>query len=689
MPRALRAALTAVACAAAGLALAPATSAAAGGPSVLLAFLPAAAPTTGHPRPDRLLRAFAAQPALDFGLLSATQGNYSPEQELLDVTQGIRVSPTAYRPNLPRPLRLVASGGRGRGRIAGWRAAVHRAHGAPASISPGRLASSIPGGAAYVGMKGGSHLPAVAAAGRGGTVAAVSLGSEATVVARAQAQLRAHRLVVADLPGPTARAMRDLDALLAARQPGELVIATQTPPAGRVLQLLPVAIARGGRGGRGLTSDSTHRDGVVTAIDFAPTVLRHLGRDVPDTMTGARLRPADRVSPGDLEGLRTRYSHIAPRRIRTLEGLLAACALLLAACALAGRLRAGLRIVGLTFLWLPTMVLLPGWLDPSRTVVEALLVAVPAIAVAALTDRLVPWPRAPIVPAAVTLGVYLVDLATGSNLITLSLLGPNPRAGARFYGIGNELEPALPILLFVGLAALMTGRERSRELAGVFLGSGLVLALAVGSGLLGADVGGVITCSVGAAVAAMLMMPGGVPLRVAVALFVVVPVVAVAALALLDLVSGANSHFARNVLEAHGSVNVWQTIERRYEFAYHALLRGKMPFAFGLSVLAVAAALLYRHRIYGRLPGPAWRAALAGGLGAGIAGALTNDSGPLLFVVAVFVLGVVTAYLHGTSRPWAATATLGGSTASADPPGPGGPVPAGVSAGEMLKPQSP
>ena len=56
MPRALRAGLTAVACMAAVLGLAPATPAAAdGGPSVLLAFLPAAAPTTGHERPDVLV----------------------------------------------------------------------------------------------------------------------------------------------------------------------------------------------------------------------------------------------------------------------------------------------------------------------------------------------------------------------------------------------------------------------------------------------------------------------------------------------------------------------------------------------------------------------------------------------------------------------------------------------------------
>src|SRR4051812_27996632 len=227
MPRALRAGLAAVACMAAMPLLAPVSPAAAdGGPSVLLAFLPAAAPTARHERPDRLLRAFAARPSLDVGLLSATQGNYSPEQELLDITQGIRVSPTAYRPNLPVPLRLIPSGQGGR--IDGWRAAVRRAHRAPASIRPGLLASSIPSGAAYVGVTGGPHLPAVAAARRGGTVAAVSIGPASTVVARAQTAASTHRLVVVDLPSPTGLALRYLDGLLAAREPDELAIATQT-----------------------------------------------------------------------------------------------------------------------------------------------------------------------------------------------------------------------------------------------------------------------------------------------------------------------------------------------------------------------------------------------------------------------------------------------------------------------------
>jgi hypothetical protein len=47
---------------------------------------------------------------------------------------------------------------------------------------------------------------------------------------------------------------------------------------------------------------------------------------------------------------------------------------------------------------------------------------------------------------------------------------------------------------------------------------------------------------------------------------------------------------------------------------------------------------------------PAWMAALAGGLAAGVLGSLVEDSGPVLLVVAVFALGCVTAYLWGRPR---------------------------------------
>jgi ABC-type uncharacterized transport system permease subunit len=43
----------------------------------------------------------------------------------------------------------------------------------------------------------------------------------------------------------------------------------------------------------------------------------------------------------------------------------------------------------------------------------------------------------------------------------------------------------------------------------------------------------------------------------------------------------------------------------------------------------------------------AWTAVLAGGLTAGVVGSLSEDSGPVLLVVAVFVLGCVASYLWG------------------------------------------
>jgi hypothetical protein len=631
----------------------------------LLVFVPGPAPANGIPvAPDPLLRALERRPGLAVGLMGPTQGRYSPEQALLDITQGARMSPTAYRPPDPPRLGSLVIFGRDHARnvsIPGWSAAVHRAATAPGDIRPGRLASAVPGGTGFVAGDSGRSLDLVAAADRRGRVAEVSLGPIATVALRGRALLRRHPLVVVSLPPPPPAALRALDSLLAARKPGELVIAVQSPPEIDSLQPLPIAVAGPGTGGHGITSDTTRTRGVIAGIDLLPTILRHLGRPIPGAVAGQPIELDERRSAGDLEALRTRYSHIAPRRVRALAGLLTAWALLVAGLAAAGGragVRRGLRWGALAFVWAPAVVLLPSALDPRSAIVETAIVVVGAFALAVVTDRLLPWPRGPLAPAAAALAAYTADLAAGTHLINLSLLGPNPRSGARFFGIGNELEPALPILLFVGLAAAYGGRPRSRGMGAAFAGLGAVLAVVVGSGYLGADVGGVFTVSAGAAVAVVVVRPRGVTWG-ALAVAALVPVAAVALLALLDLVTGASSHFTRSVLKAEGGATFTEVVARRYDFALQALGRGLMPLITLAAVLAVAAGFAYRDRLYGRLPGPAWRGALAGGLAAGIAGALTNDSGPLLFVGAVFALGIVTAYLQGA--PLQPAAASGGA----------------------------
>jgi hypothetical protein len=311
---------------------------------------------------------------------------------------------------------------------------------------------------------------------------------------------------------------------------------------------------------------------------------------------------------------------------------------------IAGR-RRGVRIGALAWLWFLPVLLPLGALHPAR-LVEELGAGAIALALAALTDALVPWPRAPVVPAGIGVAAYIADLAAGSPLITGSLFGPNPLFGARFYGVGNELESTLPVLMLTAVAAALGAGPRSRGAALAFAGGGVVLALALGSGRLGADVGGVITVGAGTAVAVALAAPGRMTWR-RVAAVLAAPVVAVVALAALDLATGGDAHFTRTVLRADDRSALGDVIARRYELAFSVLERPAMLIMTPLALAFIVWAIRRRKALFQGVPGgERWQAALAGAAAAGVAGALFNDSGPLLLVFATFLTGWVVAYLQ-------------------------------------------
>jgi hypothetical protein len=609
---------------------------------VVLAFLPQG----GDDNPGPVLDRLEQRTRFALGLVSATQGRSSPEQMVLDVSSGSRTSRAVYDPSEPPPLQLVV-GGDGSGFIFGWSKALDRAESAPAGIEPGLLAGEIAGGAAYAGVAGRAHVEAAVAADRGGDVAAVSLGPAATLAARATELLRRHRLVVVGLP-TSHKGNAALDGLLRARRAGDLLIAVQTPPRARVPQLLPIGIV--GLGGNGLlTSQTTHLEGIVAGIDIPVTILRHLGRDVPGEVRGQEIREEGVRDAEALRAVEARLRVVSGRRTPVLGALAFSwLALVLALGFVADRrgVRAGMRIGALAFMWVPPVLLLTGWLAPSR-LGEMAIIVVASFGLAALTDRLVRWPRAPLVPAAVSIFAYCTDLVFGSPLIIRSLLGVNPRSGSRFYGLGNELESTLNALLLVGLGALLFGHRESRRAAAIIALAGAVFAVFVGAGQLGADVGGVITVGAGVAAAAIVMLPG-TPSRRLMALAALVPIAALASLALLDLVTGGDGHFTRTVLQADDAGSLWDVVKRRYTLAFNVLTAGAMPLIVVVGVLGVAYALRYRERIYAPLRGsPSYRAALIGGLTASIVGALTNDSGPMLFIFGVVVLTCTTAYVRG------------------------------------------
>ena len=639
-------------------------------PTALIALLPV---DLDQPPPGVLRPSVAAlidgHPELALGMVSATQSGYSPQQALLDISAGTRTSRGTYSPTEPPEMSLLAIpppdpvrlDAVPTGLIVNWLAAVSRAESAPADIVPGLLASSIPGRAGYAGIVGESNQQALVAATRAGVVRSVSLGRGDDVAVRARTLLRRNRLVVALLP-PGYDGDRQLDQLIAARRPGELLIAMEDPPPFTGPQLLWAGIAGLGPADAGFTSATTHIDGVVAAIDVLPTILRHLGRPVPDAVRGQPIRIAGARDADALRALDERLSAVGSRRIPALETfLLTWLGVVLLAGILRDRqgVRFGLRIGGLALMWLPALLLLSAALAPSEQA-ELFLIAGGSFALALATDRLLPWPRGPAVPTCVALVAYTVDLANHSHLVIRSLLGPSPRSGSRFYGLGNELEIALTIVLLVGLAALLRSRGRTRGNALAFALGGVALAAVVGSGRLGADVGGIFTIAGGAAVATLLLLPGGVTRR-ALALAVLAPLAGLAALAVLDLATSGDGHFTRTVL--HGSASdQLNTFQRRYELAWSIVSNGFAPLLTLLCALAVAYALVHRDRVYTTIRGDAvWRAALGGGLAAAISGSLFNDSGPMLLFIGIVALTFVTAYLRNppgapAARPWAANA---------------------------------
>ncbi len=584
---------------------------------------------------------------LSVGIMSATQGTYARSQLLLDITQGARVAASAYPHDRPPPLSLSPSGTGGL--IDGWRAALARAEAAPQLLRPGLLAAQIPGGAGYAGIAGSDDLDAVAAADRGGRVAGISLGDARTLLARVAALRASKRFVVADLPA-SREGLADLRALSTARTPGELLLVVERAPDRQGYELLWVAAGGlAGGGARELRSQTTDERGLIAAIDLAPTILRQLAlTPLPPDMRGEPIETDGALDSASLRALMSRLHVIAGRRLKALGFLLLAWTLMLLLTARSSRGRRwAMRAGALGVLWAPVAVLIPAALEPGAAV-EYTIIELACMALGALTDLLLPWPRAPIAPALVAVLALSADALAGTQLLMRSLLGPDPILGARFYGIGNELKSGLAVLVLAALAGGLYPAVRGRRAALSTALAGIALAGVEGSARIGAGVGGVILVSVAFAVATIMLIPGALTRRRAL-IVLLSPVAGLVGLAAIDLAAAhGGGHFTGSVLHARSPEDVRDIIVRRYKAAWDELKNHVMPLATVVALAYAAWGLRRRERLLAPVHGdPAWRAALAGGLTAGVVGALVEDSGPVLLVVAVFALGCVASYLWG------------------------------------------
>ena len=611
--------------------------------SVVLAFIDASEPQ------------LSSVSGLSLGLMSASQGAYFQEQFLLDVGQGARIAASAYDTPSPPPLFEPYPGEPPRppGTAPGWSAVLRRADRAPQLLRPGLLASRVPGGVGYVGDDDEETPGIIVALDRHGRIAAGSSGPASTLLSRIAAMSERKRLVVCDLPRG-AQGLNDLHTLARARPGNELLLVVQRAGDHDGHELLWAGAAGlPGGGGRELTSRTTDQRGLIASVDLAPTMLDHLALPVPVEMRGERLETDGVLDSAGLRRFAARLRVVGGRRLKAFGFLIAGWALLLLTVSmLRGRRRDtarswAMRVGGLAVLWIPIGALIGAALEPSAAV-EYATITLSCFALAAITDALLPWPRAPLLPATIGVLALVIDALAGTQLLVRSLLGPNPILGARFYGFGNELKSGLAVAVLAAVAASLYPSVRSRRNAALLGAVGVALAAVEGSARIGAGVGGVILVAAGFAVAALVLAPGGFS-RGRLLLIVASPVLALVALALLDLATAHGSgHYTGSILHARSAGDLRDVIERRYGAAWTELKNHAMPFATALALLYGVLAVSKRTLLLAPVgEDPAWLATLAGGLTAGLIGTLSEDSGPVLLVVAVFTLGCLAAYLWG------------------------------------------
>lgn len=300
--------------------------------------------------------------------------------------------------------------------------------------------------------------------------------------------------------------------------------------------------------------------------------------------------------------------------------------------------RVGARLLALSLVYLPLLCLVGAALQPSVGA-ERLLVMLGSPALAALTLAALGGYRALAFACGATALAQAVDLIAGSPLTQLSLAGPNPAGGSRYYGIGNELEACLVVLILVGTGAALSSFYVSQDVQSpqrraaargpaAFLVVAAVFSFVFAYGRYGADVGAAITLPLGAAVAAALL--AGKP-RLALLAFAM-PLPALAILSAADLLTAANAHLTRTVLDAESGGDVLAVFGHRLRETGESF--GRAVLLLPMIIAAAALAWLRRKRIAAWLRGlPAMRAGLLGGLAATLVGTLANDSGALLLEI--------------------------------------------------------
>jgi hypothetical protein len=477
----------------------------------------------------------------------------------------------------------------------------------------------------------------------------------------------AHRLAAVDtLDAVVAMALESLP------DDGVLMVVPQVlaEEPGTVTGLGPAVIFGPGWSGH-LSSSSTQREGLVTNLDIAATVLGELGIDVPVEVLGNRM-----VSDGDAAPLADRISSLEAdsatavavdtAKPAVVNGFIAATTILLLVCTVvllrarlwAGRTVTFVSVFGRRLMMLalavPPASLLMFLVNPRpATSGEALFIFFATLVIlwtfGLLLERLT-GPRMPVaVLSLLTVVVISVDQLLGAPLSYTSFLGYSPLLAARYYGLGNEGAALIFGAAIIGFALLLDEYRdakwsRAAGLWGIpLLGLGVTWIGAAPT--LGANVAVAIWGVVGFGAMWVIYNNIRVDWRVVVGSLLVM-VLLIAAFSFIDMRAdaGSQSHLARawESMAKGGVSELWLIVVRKAETNIRVLTRTNWSYLL-IAVLAFLGFMRWRPQgdFASTLEeNPGYSAGMAACLIGGLAAYVTEDSGIVIPALIMIYVGV-------------------------------------------------
>jgi hypothetical protein len=418
-----------------------------------------------------------------------------------------------------------------------------------------------------------------------------------------------------------------------------VIVASTSPSADMRLskdQLHPLIVAEGppgelfaGSGEEGsITSDSTHRDGIVTDLDVMPTIASFLGVDPPAEMAGSVIEIIPGPPPFELH---ERY--LAQRRMYVPIGTAGGIYLAIVGLGAIVLLALGRRVPQIlrrVFGWgcLSVAALATGLLAAGHLPELTYATVVPFVALVTVFGTLAFAPLEHrdvlLIPAGIGIAVlayFAVEAILAWTAALTPFVGGSELDGGRFYGLPN---------VFIGLliGASLWIAHRVRTVAGF----GLLVGVALFAGLpyLGANLGGGVSLFAAAGLWLAIRERRRLGLWKALALFVGVTLLGTALILAAHAISPFQTHVTRFEEQADGLGGVVERVWERLQVGFDLIAQN--PFALipvvGLPI-AIAAVLRPPAALRPSLQrSPPWRDAILVTLLAGVVAYLVNDSGP-------------------------------------------------------------